>query len=530
MKLRYLIITTFCLVAVLPLLLFWAWPYSKALDTEYADVKERHLVIAKNLSAVVEHYYRDVTGVFSLVANLPVDQLNNPAYETLLENHDIKLLVSLNEDSNAVTCLYQSGIQCPETLYYEIKTQAMQMAKGGQVQLSPVIRDASLNSGPVFLMTFKTDSKILLGYLSTQYIVSLGNQISFGEKGHATIIDQTGTVIAHPLESWRSERRNLSGVSVVDKVLSGQTGIEKFYSPALEQNMIAGYAHVPSAGWGVMIPQPVSELEQKAQAIDATAIYVMLFGVGLALLITVPATLILTRPLDVLLNAIKTVERGEAFENLQWPICSAAPKEIHELKDSFCSMVDKINDNKKSITRLAYFDSITGLPNRVYFYKLASMALEKAGEDNSTGALVFIDFDAFKVVNDTYGHRVGDELLSLFSKNISDFFMLTHEEDDLIFFDSVPDTIPARLGGDEFVLLLQNVEDEKEVETIVRNLFKQAFSEYQLYGDIVLNLTGSAGIAMFPEHGTNYSELLKNADKAMYQAKATGKNKIFFAE
>ena len=134
-------------------------------------------------------------------------------------------------------------------------------------------------------------------------------------------------------------------------------------------------------------------------------------------------------------------------------------------------------------------------------------------------------------MNDTYGHRVGDELLFQFGKRVSEFFSLGNKEERIVSFsESLPQIIPARLGGDEFVILLQNVEDKNAVKLKIEALFQAVFLEYTLYGEITLTLMGSAGIALFPEQGKTYDELMKLADIAMYDAKNSGKNTIRFSK
>lgn len=152
-------------------------------------------------------------------------------------------------------------------------------------------------------------------------------------------------------------------------------------------------------------------------------------------------------------------------------------------------------------------------------------------ELNQKGALVFIDFDGFKAVNDTYGHRVGDELLCLFGEKLRNYLSIKGKNQKVVSFnDPLPKIIPARLGGDEFILLIQDIKNENEIELILNSLFKQLFSKYTLFDQVEINLTGSAGVALFPEQGTKYDELMKLADIAMYEAKTSGKNKIQFSK
>lgn len=531
MKLRHLLAFTFCLIVIMPMTLFWAWPYSRALDSELNEVNQKHLVIAKNLSAAFERYYQDVTGIFSIIDTQSYSQLNSQTFKHLLESYNFLSIVLISNDGAVQQCLFHTDQNCLKKIPANIVKLALETELDDSIQISTVTEDKSINSGPIMLIVKQDKNGILLAYLSTKYIVDMGKRVSFGEKGHAAIVDQAGNVLAHPLDSWIAQRKNIAKISIVQKMLAGKTGVDKFYSPALKGDMIAGYTQVLNANWGVMVPQPIKELEHKAHAIDKTVILVMLLGLGLAFLIAIPVSFILINPLENLSKAIKLIEQGNSNVNLKWDLSNLVPLEIRELKVSFSAMMDNIEKNKKEISKLAYFDSNTSLPNRNYFYKLSTKALTDMLALNQKGALVFIDFDGFKAVNDTYGHRVGDELLCLFGEKLRNYLSIKGKALEIISpNEPLPKIIPARLGGDEFILLIQDIKNKNEVELILNSLFKQLFTKYTLFDDTEINLTGSAGIALFPQQGKKYDELMKLADLAMYEAKASGKNKIQFSK
>ena len=530
MKLRHLLVITFAIIVIIPMTLFWIWPYSKALELEVKEVNEKHLVIAKNLSAAFERYYQDVTGIFSIVAFQSQKQLESKEFKQLLNSYKFKEIIVIDDEGIVQRCLFSANGNCIESVKNDIVLLAKETLKEGTIQISTVTEDKSNNSGLILLVVKKVSNNILLAYLSTDYIVQMGKRVAFGQKGHAAIVDQAGNVLAHPLDSWIQERKNMIAISPIKKMLAGKTGVDEFYSPALKGDMIAGYTQVPNAKWGVMVPQPIKELENKADAIDQTAIFVMLLGLGLALLITIPVSLILIKPLENLLRAIKLIEQGNSNVNLKWNLSKLIPLELQLLKMSFANMMQNIERNKKEISKLAYFDATTGLPNRNYFYRLSNKALDKMLKTNQKGALVFIDFDGFKAVNDTHGHRVGDELLFLFGKRLASFLSFNSEYEQINYLtDNLPLIIPARLGGDEFVILFQDIENRKEVELKLQTLFEVLFLKYELHDGVELTITGSAGVALYPENGCRYDQLMKSADIAMYDAKSAGKNRIKFA-
>ncbi|WP_298943514.1 diguanylate cyclase [uncultured Psychromonas sp.] len=531
MKLRHILVITFAIIVIIPMTLFWIWPYSKALELEVKEVNEKHLVIAKNLSAAFERYYQDVTGIFSIVASQSKKQLESTEFKQLLNSYKFNDIVLINDEGVVQNCLFSTYATCMKNVDNTILTLAKNTVTTGSIEISTVTEDKTMNNGPILLVVKKVNNNILLAYLSTDYIIEMGKRVAFGEKGHAAIVDKAGNVLAHPLDSWIQERKSMIAISPIKKMLAGKTGVDKFYSPALKGDMIAGYTQVPNAKWGVMVPQPIKELENKADAIDQTAIFVMLLGLGLALLITIPVSLILIKPLENLLRAIKLIEQGDSNVNLQWNLSKLIPLELQQLKMSFANMMQNIEKNKKEISKLAYFDATTGLPNRNYFYRLSNKALDKMLKTNQTGALVFIDFDGFKAVNDTYGHRVGDELLFLFGKRLAAFLSFNSDDEQIhSFSECLPLVIPARLGGDEFVILFQDIQNKNEIALILETLFEKLFFKYELHDGVELTVTGSAGIALYPENGQRYDQLMKSADIAMYDAKSAGKNRVKFAK
>lgn len=525
MRLRHLFIITFCLVALIPMILFWVWPYSKALESELEDVKERHLVIAKNLAGAFERYYLDVTGLFTIVDS-QLSLKENKKFAQIFSNYGFQSVMIISKNGDVNRCIYQASNMCQSKISKDILDLSLSTLVKDEVRISTVTEDK--DSGPILLVVKEDKEGLVLAYLSTDYIVNMGRRVAFGKKGHAAVVDQAGNVLAHPLDSWIASRKNISKVSAVKKMISGQTGVEIFYSPALKDDMIAGYTAVSNANWGVMVPQPVAELRNKANDINNTAMFVFVLGLGLALLITIPISFILIKPIERLSSVIKSISRGDSDEKIVFVDSKYFPLEIKQLKSGFIKMMANIHENKKAISQLAYIDMITCLPNRNYFQELTNRSFSEMAERNEKAALVFIDFDGFKNVNDTYGHRTGDELLSLFARRIKKHFDMNKKFEHLFDLNDLPDAIPARLGGDEFVILYKNVKDEEEVKEKTSEFFKDVFCTYELYGNIKVDLTGSAGVAMFPKDGNKYNEILKSADIAMYDAKAAGKNTIRF--
>jgi len=162
---------------------------------------------------------------------------------------------------------------------------------------------------------------------------------------------------------------------------------------------------------------------------------------------------------------------------------------------------------------LATHDGLTGLPNRVMFAQLLNKKVQTARRYDGSFAVMFIDLDRFKSINDTLGHEAGDILL----KEMAARFSACLRTSDVV----------ARLGGNEFVVLVQRVEDEEQVATVARKLLAAALEPVAVMGQ-ECRVTASVGICRFPQDAVDERSLMKNADTAMYRAKALGKNNFQF--
>ncbi|RLE16248.1 MAG: hypothetical protein DRJ28_02160 [Actinobacteria bacterium] len=171
---------------------------------------------------------------------------------------------------------------------------------------------------------------------------------------------------------------------------------------------------------------------------------------------------------------------------------------------------------KRPDSRLGYFahyDQLTGLINRSLFQDRLSSALIRARRDGGLVTVMFLDIDGFKVVNDRFGHAIGDELLRQIAARLVGCLRET-------------DTV-ARLGGDEFTVILEGGKRVEDAGHVATKILKTVGTPYRI-GDRELIITASIGIAMYPLDGDSYEELLKGADTAMYQSKAAGRNTYQF--
>lgn len=180
---------------------------------------------------------------------------------------------------------------------------------------------------------------------------------------------------------------------------------------------------------------------------------------------------------------------------------------------------------EQAIHRLAYFDSLTGLANRVLFKDRLSTSLSYAQRHHQHLATLFIDLDRFKVINDTLGHTVGDLLLTHVAERLSE--SVRQSDSVSRHGDHEPSHALARLGGDEFTILLTTLPHPEDAGRVARRILDSLAHPFSIDGHEIF-ISASIGISIYPSDGTTVEALLKNADTAMYHAKEQGRNNCQF--
>ncbi len=174
--------------------------------------------------------------------------------------------------------------------------------------------------------------------------------------------------------------------------------------------------------------------------------------------------------------------------------------------------IEDISERKEAeeiIKRLAYYDALTGLPNRPLFNDRLRLAMLSADRNKKKVAVMLLDLDRFKQINDTLGHNAGDELL----KSVSNRLLKILRKSDTI----------ARMGGDEFLIIIPGISFLEYVESVARKIINSFKESFILNGNVI-NVTTSIGIAIYPDNGRDEETLIKLADISMYEAKKTGRN------
>lgn len=207
-------------------------------------------------------------------------------------------------------------------------------------------------------------------------------------------------------------------------------------------------------------------------------------------------------------------KNGELYP--EWLHIMAIKDEDEQRVTHYLAIFSDMTHHKQTEQRLMYlshYDSLTGLPNRTLFHDRVGRALQRAQPHNTLVAVMFLDLDRFKYVNDTWGHAVGDLLLIKVAERLTNIINET-------------DTV-ARFGGDDFTIVLENINNEEEVASTAQKILEMMLTPFDL-NDHETFITTSIGISLYPNDAFDVETLLKNADAAMYRAKESGKNNYQF--
>ncbi len=246
----------------------------------------------------------------------------------------------------------------------------------------------------------------------------------------------------------------------------------------------------------------VDDLEYQLRVLDWLLLFILpLVAVASALL----QDRFVLRPLHKLARAVTGIAHGDF--NVQLP--KHSNDEVGQLIKAFDGMRVMRNSAENALEKLAYFDMLTRLPNRMMFKNHLTSALTNVKQSNHHLSLMFIDLDRFKVINDTLGHEVGDLLLVEAAERLEKCIR--------------PGDLVARLGGDEFTIVVDE-NSKHSGSRIISERIIEAFKKPFVFGGQKQVISPSIGISMYPEHAADYGTMMQYADTAMYQAKEKGGN------
>lgn len=276
-------------------------------------------------------------------------------------------------------------------------------------------------------------------------------------------------------------------------------------------------SHAIDAEWEMHyqhpIPWSVGQLVQPGLMASLGVLLVLAWALGWRLRRKI------TEPLDGLLSAAEKIAKGDFDVSMK----RRGNGELALLHDVMKDMADRMHAHNNRATKLVYRDSLTGLPNRRLFMEHLNKSVAMSKRQQQRFALLFLDLDGFKHVNDSLGHQAGDRLLVEVARRVE---KAVRDSDVVAATDWAPDVegnLVGRLGGDEFLVLLNDLALPEDAAVVADRLLTGLRAPIQLETDTVY-VGASIGITLYPDDAGDADNLLRNADVAMYEAKSAGKN------
>ena len=390
-------------------------------------------------------------------------------------------------------------------------SHAISLQVARPVQLIDLATQDPLNSKPALrgylVVTMRLD------FMAEQMVAS-----RVGGNGHTLIVNEDGKILFHQDPSQLGQH---IPASLLSKVLEAEESEQFLPASYQEANSLLATRRLHE-GLLLIGVLPEWELLEERQRLGNIVAWVILSTVVLLIIaLLIAMNFLMVRPLKQLMGAVREIGDG----NLAPKIALSTRDELGQLALSFQEMAGNLEKSRIRIERLAYHDSLTGLPNRFQAHETLRHMISLARRENGKMAVLFLDLDNFKRINDTLGHQVGDQLLKEMAIRLTSAL----REEDFIHQEiprNTPDVL-ARLGGDEFVVLLPKVngsQDAAKAALRILDIMKVPFH----FDDNEVYSGCSIGISLFPDDGTEMDDLIKRADAAMYQAKEQGRNNFQF--
>ena len=347
---QHVLFVAFTVVAAVPVLTLASWVEHRALQQQIETATDEHLLIARNLTAAFSRYVYDVKAGFRLAVSTFYSGEQAEGLSDLLKSLEFRHICIVNGETGEVE-RYMAGFAAAPGAPIHIKPAALaefrEQLKENDIVITDLRRDIA-GKPAFFLLKALPDGRIAYGVIATDYLVKLQRSISFGAHGHAVVLDPKGRVVAHPFQSWIDDEMDLSKLAPVEAVMAGKTGVMQFYSPAVKTDMIAAYTTVPETGWGIMVPQPMTELYAHADEVSNAATAVAFLGLIAAALISWCLAKYIARPIKAVEEASGAIADGD-FSARAPEFAPYVPRELHSLSAAFNRMIDEVSRKNQEL-------------------------------------------------------------------------------------------------------------------------------------------------------------------------------------
>lgn len=513
LKLQHLIIGVVALAFILTISSSLWSSYRMNKQTLINNTLETNRVYAEKLATTATNYLDETLQTLTLSSNTIAKKMDNE--EILLEEAE-RLRMQTNT-FNSISIVNAKGkvlATSPQTIDIKGKTLTSNAIKKAIKEQRPMISDpyrAMTNREIVYISApiFNNSGKYLglVGgtiYLEEQNILhELLGKHYYDDGSYVYVIDSNGKIIYHQDQSLiNTVVKDNAGVQKI--IASHESGAQRVIN-SNGQDMLAGYATVDKAGWVVISQRPTEKALEPSENMMKEMLITALPLLLISLLIVIWAALKISKPLQRLAELTESSMEKNEEKNLS--AVSAWYYEVKQLKNALIKSLNFLHKQVDYFMDQSTTDPLTGLTNR----RTLDVKMDELITSNTSFSIILMDIDHFKLVNDTYGHGIGDEVLQYLALSMK---AVTRSTD-----------LCCRYGGEEFIILLPNttMQGAFEIAEFLRMKLENTSSPT---GNAI---TVSAGIAEFPTTETTSAKLIEIADQCLYEAKNKGRNQVIIS-
>lgn len=526
--------------------------YRKSVETNDQKFAE---VLSQNINYDLDRCF-DLGGLaahYPHFLNTNREVQENIFKHTLEKEPSYEFLALVDKSGNPIVSTGKNFSDVNKNIYEWFKVMRRDM----RPDISPAYySEKTQNLVMTFVQSIEENGEIkasVVGDINLDYLRDLIHEFNKNNACHAYLIDKNGTAIAQPedggkIYNYRSMTysivaKNESGyadftrrghvklressfmapqglTNAIRAAMNGESG-EDFYVDSANKRYFCCYQPIKlplvQTSWALIIVHPTSEMIDQLDKIIYRAMFGGVIIVTLIAFVMAKYAEKITAPILEMAAMATRVRNGDLSGQLN----IKEDNEIGELANNINHMIrairanqEKSAESEKRLKVTANYDALTGLPNRNHFLIQLRQTIERSVQARFYGALLFVDADKFKSVNDTYGHAVGDGLLIEFGKRIVD--TVGNKE------------AACRYGGDEFLVFLLGY-NETDTESVCNRLVKKMREPFNIAGN-KFHLSASIGVALMPKDAQDLDELMEKADAALYKSKGNGRDQFNFYE